>query len=64
MAGSKYLLMKQIIQNLGLIVFLIAVILLITGLLQDSENNTILLISGIMIVGGLIIHVILNKKFI
>jgi hypothetical protein len=54
--------MKQIIQNLGLTIFILAIILLVISLMQESMNNTLLLISGIMIVVGLFVHVIVNKK--
>jgi hypothetical protein len=53
--------MKQIIQNSGLIIFVIAIVLLIIGLLQDMTSNTILLVSGILIIAGLFLYVILNK---
>ncbi len=54
--------MKQIIQNIGLIIFLIAIIMLAVALLvQDRAQNTILIVSGTLIVVGLVVHVIVNK---
>ena len=56
--------MKQLIQNTGLLIFIIGIIVLLMGLLTETENNNMLLISGILLIGGLVVHVILNKKFI
>lgn len=54
--------MKQIIQNIGLIIFLIAILILALALLiQDRANNTLLILSGVLIVAGLAAHVIVNK---
>jgi hypothetical protein len=55
--------MKQVIQNLGLFIFIIAIILLVIGLTQGMSSNNILIISGGLILLGLIVHVILGKKF-
>ncbi len=56
--------MKQLIQNLGLVIFIIAIAILVYGLLGEQSDNNILLLSGGLIIIGLVIHVILNKKFI
>ncbi|MFW5700101.1 MAG: hypothetical protein ACOCWM_00290 [Cyclobacteriaceae bacterium] len=54
--------MKQLIRNLGLILFIIAVALLVYGTNSSMTSNTILIASGAMIILGLIVHVIMNKK--
>ncbi len=56
--------MKQLIKNTGLFIFIIAIALLTYGILQDIKSNDILVISGALIILGLIVHVVLNKKFI
>jgi hypothetical protein len=55
--------MKQLLQNLGLIVFVIAVGILIFDLFQEGTNNTLLIVSGGLLILGLFLHVLLNKKF-
>ncbi len=56
--------MKQIIQNLGLIIFVIAIVILALGIvLQETTSNAVLLVSGALIVVGLFVHVIVNKIF-
>jgi hypothetical protein len=54
--------MKQLIQNLGLILFFIAIVLLVFGLNQDRDNNTYLIVSGLLMLTGLVVHVIANKR--
>ena len=54
--------MKQIIQNLGLLIFIIAIALLVIGLFQNTTSNTILLVSGVLMLAGLFVHVVANKK--
>lgn len=54
--------MKQLIKNLGLIIFVIALVILAAGIiLQETTSNAILLVSGALIVAGLFVHVIVNK---
>jgi hypothetical protein len=55
--------MKQVIQNLGLIIFLIAIITLVIGITQGMSSNSILVISGGLIVLGLVAHVLLGKRY-
>jgi len=55
--------MKQIIQNLGIIIFIIAIALLVYGMFREVTSNSILITSGILILAGLFVHVIVNKRF-
>jgi hypothetical protein len=55
--------MKHLIQNLGLIIFMIAIGLLVFSLTRDMGNNVLLITSGGLILLGLVVHVILNKTF-
>ena len=55
--------MRQLLQNLGLIIFMIAVVLLIFSLFQDLTSNLLMIISGALIILGLFVHVIVNKTF-
>ena len=54
--------MKQLIQNLGLIIFMIAILLLVFSFFQNAADNVLLILSGALIVVGLIVHVIVGKK--
>jgi hypothetical protein len=54
--------MKQLIQNLGLIIFMIAILLLIFSFFQNAADNVLLILSGALIVVGLVVHVIVGKK--
>jgi hypothetical protein len=54
--------MKQLLQNLGLIIFIIAIVLLIIGLSGQRSDNSILIVSGSLIIMGLVVHVVMNKK--
>ncbi len=56
--------MKQIIQNLGLLIFIIAIALLVFALFRNTTNNNMLLISGVLILAGLFVHVAVNKKLL
>lgn len=40
---------------------LIGVVILAIYAFENSVNNTLLVISGLLLVGGLAIHIILNK---
>ena len=53
--------MKDLLKNLGLIVILIGVIFLSIVVFKQSHNNVKLAICLILIVGGLIGHIFLNK---
>ena len=55
--------MKKLLENLGLFIFIIAIILLVVGLTQGMSSNNILIISGSLIIIGLVLHVILGTKF-
>jgi hypothetical protein len=55
--------MKQVIQYLGLIIFIIAIIVLVYGITQGMSSNNILVISGGLMLLGLVVHVIMGKKF-
>lgn len=54
--------MKQLIQNLGLIIFIIAIVMLVYGTYSSMTDNTLLIASGALIILGLIVHVLMNKK--
>jgi hypothetical protein len=53
--------MKDILKNLGLIFIIIGVIVLSVAVFRETQTNTILVISLILIVGGLFGHIFLNK---
>lgn len=55
--------MKQLIEYSGSVIFIIAIAILIFGLFQETINNNILLLSGILLLLGLLVQVLVGKKF-
>lgn len=53
--------MKEFIKSIGILLIVIGVIVLALALLKSFDANIWLSISGILVVGGLLIHIILNK---
>ena len=53
--------MKGIIKNLGLFVILLGVIFLGIVVFTKQQTNTQLLISLILIIGGLFAHILIGK---
>lgn len=53
--------MKELIKSTGILVVLVGIIVLVLSVLKSLDNNVWLGISGILIVGGLIIHIFLNR---
>jgi hypothetical protein len=54
--------MKNLIKFSGLFLVFIAVLILILEVKSGINNNTYLVLSGSLIIVGLILHVVLNKK--
>ena len=57
--------MKNLLKNLGVILVIIGAIILIAVFVSGSSainDNTVLASSVVIIVLGLILHIILNKK--
>jgi len=54
--------MKQLLKYLGLILVFIGVLLIIFEVKTGINDNTYLVTSGVLIVLGLVVHVVLNKK--
>ncbi len=55
--------MKEIIQYLGAIVVLVGVIMLGIVVGKGVEGNKMLITSGILVIGGFLIHVIINRGY-
>jgi hypothetical protein len=53
--------MKELIKNSGLIVILIGVIILGYVVFTQVQTNSKLAISAVLIVGGLVLHILVNK---
>lgn len=53
--------MKDILKNLGLVFIIIGVVILSIAVFRETQTNTILIVSLILIVGGLFGHIFLNK---
>jgi len=54
--------MKLLTQFAGLIIVLISVVLVIVEFVSQGHNNNLLLVSGILLLAGLFLHVVLNKQ--
>ncbi len=55
--------MKDILKNLGLLSIVVGVVILSLAVFKDTQTNTILIISLILIVVGFLGHIILSKVF-
>jgi len=53
--------MKDLLKNAGLIVILVGVIILAIVIFTKSQTNAKLAISAILVVGGLLLHIFINK---
>jgi hypothetical protein len=56
--------MKNLIKFSGLFLVFIAVVVLVFEVKSGINDNTFLVISGALIIAGLILHVVLNKKML
>lgn len=54
--------MKELMKYLGVVILLIGVIILAIPALQGTMNNTILIIGFLVIIGGYLSHIMINKK--
>jgi len=53
--------MKLLLRRSGILFVIIGVIILAFSEFREQENNSLLIWSGVLIVGGLIIYIILNN---
>lgn len=53
--------MKSLLKNLGPILLLIGTVLLSMYFFNNTPENTILIVAGILMVSGLVAHVVINK---
>lgn len=53
--------MKSFLKYIGPIMLIIGTILIGTYFFNNTPENTILIVAGIIMVSGLIVHVIINK---
>ena len=53
--------MKEFIKSLGMLILLIAVGILIYYFANDLINNTYLAIAGFLLLGGIAVHIIVNR---
>jgi drug/metabolite transporter (DMT)-like permease len=55
--------MKSLLKNLGLVLILIgAIILVACSFTGNTSNNAILFTSLLLVVGGLITYIVINKR--
>jgi uncharacterized protein YjeT (DUF2065 family) len=53
--------MKQLLKRSGIIIIVLGVLILGISELTKQENNQLLLISGILIMSGFVIYLIINN---
>ncbi len=53
--------MKEFVKSLGMLVILVAVGILIYYFANKLINNTYLAIAGLLLVGGIAVHIIANR---
>ncbi len=53
--------MKALLKRLGIVFVIIGVIVLAISEFTKTESNTMLLLSGGLIVGGLVVYIIINN---
>jgi hypothetical protein len=53
--------MKELLRNLGLIIILIGVVILGYVVFAKVQTNAKLALSAALIVGGLLVHIFINK---
>ncbi len=56
--------MQNLLQNLGILVILIAVGFLAYAMFKGTDANTYLAVSGALLIIGLLAHILINKYFI
>ncbi len=54
--------MKFLLRNLGILMIIAAVIVLAVYALNDYIDNIYLIVSLLLIIGGIFAHIMLNKK--
>ena len=53
--------MKELLKNLGLMIMLVGVIILGYIVFTKVQTNAKLALSAVLIVGGLLVHIFMNK---
>jgi hypothetical protein len=53
--------MKDLLKNLGLISILAGVVILSIAVFKETQTNTKLIVSLILVIAGLLGHILLNK---
>ena len=53
--------MKEIIKSTGIILIFIGIAVLVFALMKHLDKNVWLIISGFLVIGGLLGHIVLNK---
>ena len=54
--------MKELLKNLGIIILLSGVVVLILDSTKTHDSNNGLMISGILVVVGFLVHIIVNRQ--
>nr|WP_319399635.1 hypothetical protein [uncultured Carboxylicivirga sp.] len=53
--------MNYILKNFGVLLIIIGVVVLAMYMLNPPVGNLLLVIAGLLMVGGIIVHIVLNR---
>jgi hypothetical protein len=53
--------MKSLLKYLGILIVVIGALVIVIPAFLNATNNTTLIVSTVLMIGGLIAHVLLNK---
>lgn len=53
--------MNQILKNFGILLIVLGVVVLVIYTINPPVGNVLLILAGLLMVGGIAAHVILNK---
>jgi len=59
----KFSFMKSVISNLGIFILLLGVIVVGVYMLESSVSNTMLIVSLLLILSGIIVYVATNRMY-
>jgi hypothetical protein len=54
--------MKYLLKNLGILMIIAAVVILVMYAINNYIDNIYLIVSMLLILGGIFAHILLNKK--
>jgi len=61
-SNQTFCIMKYLLKNLGILFIIAAVVILGVYAINSYTDNIYLIISMLLLIGGLFVHIILNRK--